>query len=187
MKNKTSNNNPDSAWCDPAELFRTLGASVYGYAMRVLGKAVEAEEVLGETFLRICKSKEQYSGRGSLRAWVFSIAHRLCMDALRDRAKSAKSAKPVSLPEQLASADPPPTVPIEKQERQAIITEAIERLSAEQKEVVMLKIYGGLTFRQISQTLGIPLNTALGRMQQGLKRLGRDPNLAKMGRTENGL
>ena len=184
MKNKTASNNPDPASCDPAELFGTLGAVVYGYAMSVLGKAVEAEEVLSETFLRVCKNKEQYSGRGSIRAWVFSIAHRLCIDVLRDRAKSAKS---VSLPEQLASADPPPTVPIEKQERQAIITGAIERLSAEQKEVVMLKIYGGLTFRQISQTLGIPLNTALGRMHQGLKRLGRDPNLAKIGRTENGL
>ncbi len=180
MKNKTSNKNPGSPSYDPAELFRTLGASVYGYAMSVLGKAAEAEEVLSETFLRVCKNKEQYSGRGSLRAWVFSIAHRLCMDVLRDRAKSAKS---VSLPEQLASADPPPTVPIEKQERQAIITEAIERLSAEQKEVVMLKIYGGLTFRQISQTLGIPLNTALSRMHQALKRLARDPSLGKIGRT----
>ena len=180
MKKKTANNNPDPASCDPAELFRTLGAAVYGYAMSVLGRAAEAEEVLSETFLRVCKNKEQYSGRGSIRAWVFSIAHRLCMDVLRDRAKSAK---PVSLPEQLASADPPPTVPIEKQERQAIITEAIERLSAEQKEVVMLKIYGGLTFRQISETLGIPLNTALGRMHQALKRLGRDPSLVKIGRT----
>ena len=154
---------------------------MYGYAMSVLGKAAEAEEVLSETFLRVCKNKEQYSGRGSLRAWVFSIARRLCVDVLRGRAKS------VSLPEQLASADPPPAVLTEKQERQAIIAEAIKRLSDEQKEVVMLKIYGGLTFRQISQTLGIPLNTALGRMHQGLKRLGRDPNLAKIGRTENGL
>ena len=67
------------------------------------------------------------------------------------------------------------------------MAEAIERLSAEQKEVITLKIYGGLTFRQISETLEIPLNTALGRMHQGLKRLGRDPNLAKIGRTENGL
>ena len=182
MKNKTSDNYPSSASCDPAELFRTLGGSVYGYAMSVLGKAAEAEEVLSETFLRVCKNKEQYRGRGSLRAWVFSIAHRLCMDVLRGKKKSTK---PVSLPEQLASVDPPPVVLAEKQELQTIIAKAIERLSAEQKEVVMLKIYGGLTFRQISQTLGIPLNTALGRMHQGLKKLGRDPNLAKIGRTEN--
>lgn len=184
MKNKASNNNPGSASCDPAELFRTLGASVYGYAMRVLGRAAEAEEVVSETFLRVCKNKEQYRGRGSLRAWVFRIAHRLCLDALRGKEKSKKS---VSLPEQLVSADPPPAVLSEQRERQAIMAKAIERLSAEQKEVIALKIYGDLTFREISETLGIPLNTAMGRMHQGLKRLGRDPNLAKMERTENGL
>jgi len=184
MVNKASNNNPDPASCDPAELFRTLGASVYGYAMSLLGKAAEAEEVLSETFLRVCKKKEQYSGRGSIRAWVFSIAHRLCIDVLRDRAKSPEL---LSLPEQLPSTDPPPTLLTDKHERQAIIAQAIKRLSDEQKEVIMLKIYGGLTFRQISQALGIPLGTVLGRMHQGLKRLGRDPNLAKIGRTENGL
>ena len=184
MVNKTSNNNPDPASCDPAELFRTLAAAVYGYAMSMLGKPADAEEVLSETFLRVCKSKEQYSGRGSIRAWVFSIAHRLCIDVLRDRAKSVEL---LSLPEQLPSTKPSPTVLTDKRERQAIIAEAIKRLADEQKEVIMLKIYGRLTFRQISQTLGIPLSTALGRMHQGLKRLGRDPNLAKIGRTENGL
>ena len=107
MKNETSNKNPGAASCDPAELVRTLGRPVYGYAISVLGKAVEAEEVVSETFLRVCKSKEQYSGRGSLRAWVFRIAHRLCVDALRGKEKSKKS---VSLPEQLVSADPPPAV-----------------------------------------------------------------------------
>ena len=157
---------------------------MYGYAMSVLGKAAEAEEVLSETFLRVCKNKEQYSGRGSLRAWVFSIAHRLCVDVLRGKAKFTK---PVSLPEQLASADLSPPALTEKQERQVIIAEAIDKLSAQQKEVLTLKIYGGLTFREIGQTLGIPVNTALGRMHQGLKRLSSDPNLAKIGRTENGL
>ena len=165
MKNMTSNNHSGSASCDPAELFRTLGASVYGYAVSVLANAAEAEEVLSETFLRVCKNKEQYSGLGSLRAWVFSIAHRLCMDVLRGKKKSTKS---VSLPEQLVSADPSPALLSQKQEQRAIIAEALERLSAEQKEVVMLKIYGDLTFLQISQALGIPLNTALGRMRYAL-------------------
>lgn len=182
MKNRTSDNNPGSASCDPADMFRTLGASVYGYAMSVLGKPADAEEVLSETFLRVCKHKEQYRGRGSIRAWVFSIAHRLCMDVLRGKGKSAKS---VRLSEHLVSADPWPMVLAQKRERQAIVAKAIERLSAEQKEVIKLKIYGGLTFRQIGQALKIPLNTAMGRMHQGLKRLGRDPSLAKIGRTEN--
>ncbi len=179
MKNQSSNDNPGPASCDPAELFRTLASAVYGYAMRVLGVAADAEEVLSETFLRVCEKKEQYDGRGSLRAWVFSIAHRLCMDVLR---RKGKLARPVSLPEQLASAEPSPTVLSERHEQQAIIVAVVEKLPAEQKEVVMLKIYGGLTFREISETLDIPLNTALGRMHQALKHLAGNPNLGKIER-----
>ena len=184
MKNKTSNKNPDAAFCDPAELFRTLGAAVYAYARRLLSQTADAEEVLSETFLRVCQKREQYHGRGSLRAWVFSIAHRLCIDVLRNRAKLAR---PMGFPEQLAATDPPPALLTENQEQRKIIADAIEKLSSTQKEVVNLKIYGGLTFREISETLGIPLNTALGRMHQALKQLGRDPRLGKIGKPKNGL
>ena len=50
MKNKTSNKNPDAAFCDPAELFRTLGTGVYAYARSLVGEGADAEEVLSETF-----------------------------------------------------------------------------------------------------------------------------------------
>ncbi len=180
MKNRSSNDNPDPPSCDPAELFRTLASAVYGYAISVLGNPADAEEVLSETFLRVCKKSDQYHGRGSIRAWVFSIAHRLCIDVLR---RKAKLIRPVSLPEQLPSAQPSPTVLTERHEQQAIIVAVVEKLPAEQKEVVMLKIYGNLTFREISETLDIPLNTALSRMHQALKRLARDPSLGEIGRT----
>lgn len=49
----------------------------------------------------------------------------------------------------------------------------------------MLKIYGGLTFRDIAEALGIPLSTALGRMHLAINRLGRDPSLSKIGTIEN--
>lgn len=180
MKQQLDNHNSDHASCDPAELFRTLAAPVYGYAMKILGSPADAEDVLSETFVRICKKRDQYHGRGRLRAWVFSIAHRLCIDVLR---RKAKLTKPVSLPQQLASANPSPTVLTERHERQTIIVAAVEKLPPQQKEVIMLKIYGGLTFREISETLRIPLNTALGRMHQALKRLARDPSLEKIERT----
>ena len=180
MKKQNSNDNPDQASCDPAEMFRTLAGPVYGYAMSVLGNPADAEEVLSETFLRVCKKCDQYHGRGRIRAWVFSIAHRLCIDVLR---RKARHTKPMSLPEQLASGQPSPTVLTERHERETIISAAVEKLPPQQKEVVMLKIYGGLTFREISEALNMPLNTALGRMHQALKRLARDPSLGKIERT----
>ena len=97
------------------------------------------------------------------------------------------STKSVSLPAQLVSADPSPVLLSQKQEHRAIVAEAIEKLSAEQREVVMLKVYGQLTFREISDTLAIPLNTALGRMHSAIKCLALDPSLGKIGMIENEL
>ena len=184
VKQKTSKHKQRLASCDPAELFSQLGSVVYGYALHMLAEPAQAEDVLGETFLRVCSRKDQYCGRGSMKSWVLGIAHRLCIDILRTRVRRGKT---VRLPQSLASSEPSPIDRSERNERNTIITEAIEKLPAEQKEVVMLKIYGQLTFREISDTLGIPLNTALGRMHHAIKHLARDPSLAKIGMMKNGL
>ena len=184
VKQKTSKHKQRLASCDPAELFSQLGPVVYGYALHMLGEPAQAEDVLGETFLRVCNRKDQYCGRGSIKSWVLGIAHRLCIDTFRSRTRRGN---PVRLPQSLASSEASPVDRSERNERSRIIVEAIEKLPAEQKEVVMLKIYGQLTFRQISDTLGIPLNTALGRMHLATKRLALDPSLEKIGRIENEL
>ena len=182
MTDKPSEKRQTAASCDPAELFSQLGSAVYGYALHMLGEPGQAEEVLSETFLRICGRKGQYRGQGSIRGWVLTITHRLCIDVLRLKTRRNE---PAGLPETLASSEPSPLALTEGAERRRIVVAAIERLAPEQKEVVMLKIYGGLTFREISQTLGIPLNTALGRMHRAINRLGRDPGLSKIGTIEN--
>ena len=182
MTDKPSEKRQTAASCDPAELFSQLGSAVYGYALHMLGEPGQAEEVLSETFLRICGRKGQYRGQGSIRGWVLTITHRLCIDVLRLRTRRDK---PAELSESLACDDPSPAASTELGERRRIVVAAIEKLPPGQKEVVMLKIYGGLTFREISQSLRIPLNTALGRMHLAIKRLSRDPSLSKIGTIEN--
>ena len=184
MKSSTSQNQLDPDKLDPAELFTQLGSAVYGYALFMLKNPVDAQDILSDTFLRICRKKEQYKSHGNVRAWVLSIARHLCIDLVRSRARRART-ESISWP--LPGSQPSPSTLSEKRERREIILTAIDKLSVEQKDVVMLKIHGGLTFQEISQTLGIPLNTALGRMHQALIHLRRNPALAKIGIPENGL
>ena len=184
VKQKASKQKQRLASCDPAELFSELGRAVYGYALHMLRDPGQAEDVLSETFLRVCSRKDQYREQGNIRSWVLCITHRLCIDVLRSKARQGK---PVLFPESLVSSEPSPADRSEKNEQNRIIAEAIEKLPAEQKEVVMLKVYGELTFRQISETLGIPLNTALGRMHLATKRLAINPSLARIGREANEL
>ncbi len=161
-----------------------MGSAVYGYALFMLKDPADTQDILGETFLRICRKKEQYSFHGNIRSWVLSIARRLCIDLLRGRARRVKT-ESFSWP--LSSSHPSPSALSEEHERREIILAAVEKLSFEQKDVVMLKIYGGLTFQEISRTLGIPLNTALGRMHQALIHLRRNPALARIGTADDDL
>jgi len=182
VTDKPSRKNRAPASCEPAELFSQLGPAVYGYALHMLAEPGQAEEVLSETFLRICSRKLQYRSQGSVRSWVLGITHRLCIDVLRLRARRGN---PAGLPETLVSSEPSPAALSQRSECKQLLIAAIENLPAEQKEVVMLKIYGHLTFREISELLDIPLNTALGRMHLAIKRLAQNPSLAKIGITKN--
>ena len=182
MTDKPSRKNQDPASCEPAELFSQLGPAVYAYALHMLAEHSQAEEVLSETFLRICSRRSQYRSQGNISSWVLGITHRLCIDVLRLRARRGN---PAGLPQTLVSSEPSPAALSQWSECKRFLIAAIEKLPAEQKEVVMLKIYGQLTFREISELLEIPLNTALGRMHLAIKRLAQNPNLAKMGIKEN--
>lgn len=62
-------------------------------------------------------------------------------------------------------------------ERQEAIRDAIDRLNEEQREVIIMKVYGGLTFDQIAQAIGSPLSTVASRYRRGLARL--EPGLEK--------
>lgn len=116
------------ASCDPAELFSQLGSAVYGYAPHMLGEPGQAEEVLSETFLRICGRKAQYRGQGSIRGWVLAISRRLCIDRLRLKTRRGEAP---GLPETLACSEPSPLALAELGERRRIVVAAIEKLPAE--------------------------------------------------------
>ena len=60
---------------------------------------------------------------------------------------------------------------IERAERQASVEAALGQLPGDQREVVVMKIWGGLTFAQIAEALGVPLNTAASRYRYALQRL----------------
>ena len=62
-------------------------------------------------------------------------------------------------------------MPIEKQERNEQLSSAIQELSSKHQEVVMLKVWGELTFDEIGKTLGIPLHTAASRYRHALGNL----------------
>ncbi|OYP31023.1 RNA polymerase sigma factor [Rhodopirellula sp. MGV] len=106
------------------------------------------------------------------RAWLFRVASNEA--ALWWRRKSRADRVMEAAPESSYAIDRPPPAPIEQQETQTRIRQAIERLPREQREVVRLRLIESLSFRQIADQLEIPLGTALTRMRRAMDQLRSD-------------
>jgi len=133
-----------------------------------------AEDIFQDTFLKIIKTIKtgRYSEQGKFLPWAIRVAHNLCMDHFR----RTRNNIPVTLPDGqdisvLFGAGDFTADRIEKRQVHESVRQLVERLPEEQREVVVLRIYGDLSFKEISDLTGVSINTSLGRMRYALLNL----------------
>jgi len=135
------------AW---ASLYRDLTPSVLGFARA--RRAADPEDLAGEVFLHVVRDLRGFEGgEREFRAWVFAVAHHRLIDDRRRRARrpSETSAEP-------SAADEPRVAGAEEEALDALAAERIrlERLSPDQRDVLLLRIFGDLTVEDVAQVLG---------------------------------
>jgi len=154
------------------ELLKRYKSRVFGkITMYVKDRAI-AQDVFQDTFVRAIHAlKEgQYNEEGKFSAWIMRIAHNLCIDYFRGKKK---------MPMTRARDDFDPFDYIhsgdKNSEEQNINKQVLNDtkrllnyLPDEQKEIVMMRMYYDMSFKEISETLNISINTALGRMRYAL-------------------
>ncbi len=145
-------------------LLQDYGDRLVRFARRHVGDA-EAEDLVQEVFLRVHRAIGSYDPSGSFAAWLFTIAHRLCLDQRRSRTP-LKRAGP--LDEDVA--DRRTTTGPDDGLRDAL-AKAVANLPPEQKQVFLLREEGDLSFQEIADVMKCPLNTALGRMHYAMENL----------------
>jgi RNA polymerase sigma-70 factor (ECF subfamily) len=140
---------------------------VFQFLVGILRDHHRAEDALQETFVRALERLDTVDP-DHLRGWLFTVAYHQAMLARRRQQRHPLSPLPGD-----GAADPTPG-PLH-QAAQADdarrVRELLERLPAPQQEVIRQRVYEGKRFREIAAALGCPLNTALARMHEGLKRL----------------
>ena len=146
------------------ECYQRYGPSVRGYLRRFV-PSPDVEDVLQDTFLDVWRSRGKLDPGRRFEPWLFAIARRRAIDALRRRrgvvdvavVRDLMGEDGNQLAEQLAWA--------------AEVRAALAQMSAEQREAIELAYFGQLTQREIADRLGIPLGTVKARVSRGLRRL----------------
>lgn len=142
--------------------------AVYGYLRTVLRDPARADDASQEVFLRLFRGASSYRPMegGRFKYWLFTIAANVARSALRARGRSVPLESAA-----VENISAPIHDPSDSSERQERVRVALESLPEEQKQVVLLKEYQGLTFEEVARALEISVNTAKSRMRYGLLKL----------------
>ena len=155
------------AW---SRLYRDLSGQVLGY-MRFQG-AVDGENLLGEVWLQVARNIHSFEGdEGNFRSWVFGIAHNRVIDERRYRSR-----RPVE-PTETVPDQPGESHEVESEAidsiRRAEIQELLMKLSDSQRDVLILRILGGLTINEIGKAIGKRPGAVKALQRRGLEALMR--------------
>jgi len=150
------------------ELYRRHSSRLYGLLLRMLRETADAEEVLQETFVDAWRRAREYAAsRGSVEAWLITIARSRAIDRIRNRGARLRLVKQT---EQQAPAEAaPPDLPDVHAETR--LRRAMGTLPPEQRRAIELAYWDGLSQTEISRETGDPLGTVKTRVRLGLQRL----------------
>ncbi len=133
------------------ELFGRYKNAIYGYVRRRVGDPGRAEEITQDVFLALVRQRNGYEVESTFRTYLYRIA----MNRVVSEYRRKKESDP--LPEALPAAGGDPSVVQQ-------VREALERLEPEQREIVLLREYQGLSYDEIAKVLDIPVGTVRSRL-----------------------
>ena len=149
------------------ELVRRHREAVITVVYRMCGDVHLAEDAAQEAFIRAWQHLASYQPRSPFRNWVYRIAINAALDALR---AVRQEGEPVDA-DTAASADDRPEVLVEREEQAEGVRQALLSLPPASRAVLVLREYEGLSYREIADTLDIPVGTVMSRLSYARGRL----------------
>ena len=138
-----------------AVLYERHLPAVYRYVAGRLPSSEEAEDVTSEVFRRGWSSRRAYRGQGTVRAWIFAIAHRTIADHYRrHQAAPALEAAAAAAIHELVDEQASPEESLIKTELRNTVRRLLEQLSSSQQEILRLRFAAELTYAEIAVVIG---------------------------------
>lgn len=155
---------------------------LYNFLLRSVHSPARAEELLQEVLFRVIRSKDRYRRSARFTTWVYTIARNLCVDesrrarfrdheSLEAPLRGRKAHGSASLLSTLTTDELPPDMGADAPRLRERLNGAVLRLPEEQREVFLMRLMAGMSFREIGETVGAPENTVKSRMRYALDKL----------------
>ena len=141
--------------------------ALFSWFLGMTGNRTDAEDLFQEVWVRILRHADGFNDV-SFRAWMWQIARNLLIDFRRKKKPdfsldATDDTDDQPMIDQLVSPSVGPAEGLEWSDAAKLALQAVHQLPAVQREVFLMRVEGNLSFNEIAETLGIPLNTALGR------------------------
>ena len=157
-----------SAPLDLERLYDEHAQALFAFLLNLTRSEGDTRDLLQEAFIKLARRPELLDGVRDERAFLLRLAHNLAIDLIRRR--GAREKQHEQMAREPHSVFAPAADPDEYAFR-AALSGALGDLPADQRAVVHLKLWEGLTFERIAELLAIPLNTAASRYRYGLDKL----------------
>lgn len=155
-----------------AEFYDQTAGPLYSVAVRILGDAAEAEEVIQDVFVQIWQKAAAFDATlGAPFHWALSITRHRSIDRLRARQRRTRLIDDLVERAVDPLAETPPAQPSMQHEEAAVVRTALSGLAVEQRQAIELAFFGGLTHLEIAQALHEPLGTIKARIRRGMLKL----------------
>ena len=157
---------------------------IYNICYRFAGSADDAQDLTQEVFIKMYRTLDSYDvERGAFLTWVTTVTRNLLVDHFRkhkqDRITDSLDAAPsehedaMPLSDQIEDKGAPPDARVQTQQVQATVHEALQKLSPELREAVILRDLQDLDYREIAAVLKVPEGTVKSRINRGRAELAR--------------
>ncbi|MEQ1689943.1 MAG: sigma-70 family RNA polymerase sigma factor [Gemmatimonas sp.] len=152
------------------------GAVMFGLAIRMVGEAADAEEVVLDAFAQAWREAVRYdTTRGSVLGWLTTIVRTRALDTIRARGRRARMVDAATTrldePAAMGEGAPLPDAAVEGAERAGAVSSALRSLPDPQRRAIELAFFEGLTHQEVAERLREPLGTVKTRIRLGMLKL----------------
>jgi len=152
------------------DLFSGYRASAYRYCAGMLGSPDDAMDVVQEAFLVAFKGIRRVDPERGFAGWFHGILRHLCLATLRHR----RTVLNPDLLSRISDPGPSPESQTADAERREVVARCLDQLTSVQREVILLREFESLSYREIAERLDVPIGTVMSRLYEARRALVRE-------------